>query len=405
MATGQDIPKDMWAELDKYPLVAPPPGIIPDPVNRVPHRLPVTISAAICIPMVLILAGVRVYTKRVIVRKWGFDDYVFIVSVAAGISLICLNVALIHGGGYGFHAWDVTIGDLTRAVLERSIAMMVLQGPVTWLVKCALFSLILTAFKPIIWLRNLCWLGIVVTGMFYTYCAIYSGVTCGPKGGLDRAAYLAGMAGTKCHDPAGYIQINNILMGAFGVFSDFYLLIIPLPAILKLHLPSKRKLGVLGIFLAGLGACSMSIVALKFRIGIYKTQDNNYDLVALLTVIAIELSVGMMIPAFASFVTFVRHFSGRIRGHLDSKYGSPAMPLEHSEGTNEKTEDESGLAKYRKILLPNGKTYSQSDTIDKMVFGKNGQGFGLETIQSNGGRSSYDRSDRFTEGGSTDKIV
>lgn len=131
--------------------------------------------------------------------------------------------------------------------------MMVMQGPVTWLVKLALFSLILSAFQPVAWLRRLCYIGIVVTGVFYAYCAISFGVTCGPKGGLDRAAYLAGVAGPTCRDPTGYIQINNILMGAFGVFSDFYLLIIPIPAILKLHMPIKRKLGVLIIFLAGFG--------------------------------------------------------------------------------------------------------------------------------------------------------
>jgi hypothetical protein len=177
---------------------------------------------------------------------------------------------------------------------------MILQGPITWLVKLALFSLILTAFQPIIWLRRLVYIGIVVTGFFYLYCAIYAGVACGPKGGVDRASYLAGMAGKMCHDPTGFIQINNITQGAFGVFSDLYLLVIPVPAIMKLQLPAKRKLGVLVIFMAGLGyvlrfhiydscsnfdrACAMSVVALRYRISIYKTQDNNYDIVALLTV-------------------------------------------------------------------------------------------------------------------------
>lgn len=122
----------------------------------------------------------------------------------------------------------------------------------TWLVKLTLFCHILTVFKPITWLRRLVIGGIVVTGAAYLYSAIYYGVACGPKGGTDRFSYLAGMAGKKCHDPTGYIQINNIMMGAFNVCSDLYILIIPIPAILKLHLPSRKKIQVLMIFLTGL---------------------------------------------------------------------------------------------------------------------------------------------------------
>jgi hypothetical protein len=137
-------------------------------------------------------------------------------------------------------------------VSQRSAVIGVIQGPVTWLVKLTLFCLILTVFRPITWLRRLVFIGIGVTGAFYLYGAIYYGIACGPRGGVDRFSYLAGLAGKMCHDPTGYIQINNILQGAFNLFSDLYILVIPIPAILKLHLPTQKKIAVLSMFLTGL---------------------------------------------------------------------------------------------------------------------------------------------------------
>lgn len=369
MATGENIPKEMYALLENITLVEPPPGVQSDVLNRKFHGSPILIATSICLPIVIILALMRLYVRLYVLRKWALDDYVFVLSVPAGISLVCLNISLIYGGGYGYHAWDVTIGDLTKPVLERSVVIGVIQGPVTWLVKLTLFCLILTVFRPITWLRRLVFIGIGVTAAFYLYSAIYFGIACGPKGGVDRYSYLAGMAGKSCHDPYGFIQINNIMQGAFNVFSDLYILIIPIPAILKLHLPLRRKVAVLLMFLTGSVACVMSVLALKYRTTIYKTKDNNYDMVALLTVNTIEISVGMIIPTFPALATWTRRASEPVRLFLHTRYGWGS--LGDSGVVSGEASDQSEMAKFRKRILPNGKTYSQSDTIDKMVYGAN----------------------------------
>lgn len=66
-------------------------------------------------------------------------------------------------------------------------------------------------------------------------------------------AYLAGMAGQECGNPAGVIQILSITSGVVNLVNDLYLLILPLPAILKLKMALKQKIGVMFIFLAGAG--------------------------------------------------------------------------------------------------------------------------------------------------------
>ncbi|KAF2828617.1 hypothetical protein CC86DRAFT_404520 [Ophiobolus disseminans] len=93
----------------------------------------------------LLIAFVRVYSKWYITRKWGWDDNVFLVSLAAALIFIALCVAC----AYGYHAWEVKIGQLTKAVLMRSFILQVLAAPLIWTVKLSVYSLIFRAFRPL----------------------------------------------------------------------------------------------------------------------------------------------------------------------------------------------------------------------------------------------------------------
>jgi hypothetical protein len=234
------------------------------------------------------------------------------------------------------------------------------------------------------------------------------------------------MAGKMCHDPTGYIQINNVLQGAFGVFSDLYILVIPIPAILKLHLPTQRKLAVLSMFLTG----SLWVVFARDYIApllISGTQGMRYEHtcsqvpnnhvqkprqqlrygritygdVSTLHLSkpnnradkfpsTIEISVGMIIPTFPALAVWVKQTSAPVRHYLSTRYGWGSLG---DDGEASGASDESEMAKLRRIILPNGKTYSQSDTIDKMVYGKKGaefQGMGSTTNSERTCSSSED---------------
>jgi hypothetical protein len=171
-------------------------------------------------------------------------------------------------GVVGYHTWEVKVGELTLhklqvfflyttlnasdAFCQASFVRDIIAGPIYWLVKLCLFCVIMRAFEPVLWLRRLAIIGIVATGIFYFFSGIYGGVICRPRGGLDRAAYLNGRASNSCqHDKV--ISFSNLPFGAFNVASDFYILIIPIPAIVKLRLPLGKKVGILLIFLTGLG--------------------------------------------------------------------------------------------------------------------------------------------------------
>jgi hypothetical protein len=105
----------------------------------------------------------------------------------------------------------------------------------------------------------------------------------------------------------------------------------------------------------------------------------------------IEISVGMIIPTFPSLAVWVKQTSAPVRHYLSTRYGWGSLGDDGEESGG--TSAESEMAKLRRIILPNGKTYSQSDTIDKMVYGRKGaefQGMGSTTNSERTCSSSED---------------
>lgn len=52
-------------------------------------------------------------------------------------------------------------------------------------------------------------------------------------------------------DAVRLLKVNDAI-GAFNVFSDVYILCLPIMAVSKLQLPTRKKIGVIMIFLSGI---------------------------------------------------------------------------------------------------------------------------------------------------------
>jgi hypothetical protein len=89
------------------------------------------------------------------------------------------------------------------------------------------------------------WAGIGISGLFYSATAIFFGVACVPR---PHNTWLITALSPQCSST----KRMNYAHGSFGVVSDLYIFILPLPGLWKLQLPVKKKVGVCAIFLAGL---------------------------------------------------------------------------------------------------------------------------------------------------------
>ncbi len=61
---------DIW----DMPAGVPPPGLIPNFTNPETRVSRIDVSAAVCLPLIIIFASFRLYAKAFIVKKRTWDD-------------------------------------------------------------------------------------------------------------------------------------------------------------------------------------------------------------------------------------------------------------------------------------------------------------------------------------------
>jgi hypothetical protein len=253
-------------------------------------------------------------------------------------------------GVYGHHAWDLKMKTWTKPNIVVIFILQALLPFTTWLIKATLLCLILASFRPVTWIRYMCYIGITVTFAFYFSNILVSILSCHPRGGVDRISWLVGMAKSSCGGTRGILQKYSLTSGAFNILSDFYILMIPLPAISKLHLTSRKKIGVYLIFSAGALACLMSVVCMVFRVRVYGANDVTVDSLppftmkytilapdhssSLILNSVIELSIGLMITCVAPTAKLVRRSLGKTKSWVVHKLPSSRNRLDSDSETD-----------------------------------------------------------------------
>jgi sterol-4alpha-carboxylate 3-dehydrogenase (decarboxylating) len=87
------------------------------------------------------------------------------------------------------------------------------------------------------------WIGIVFIAVFYSAYAFLS------IGSMALCIGLAQLDNSYCVFMEG---IMVAITSFVNVFTDFYILILPIPRILRLRLQARRKIGLLFVFASGL---------------------------------------------------------------------------------------------------------------------------------------------------------
>ncbi|KAH6699877.1 hypothetical protein BKA61DRAFT_209840 [Leptodontidium sp. MPI-SDFR-AT-0119] len=107
------------------PSPPPPPGVIPNFKNPDSQGYRVTLAIAIMFPLATILLLLRLYTRIVIVRRVGIDDYAIGLAWVFSIGIIATLIVLTHLG-LGVHIWDVPFTTFSPNFLRWSILWHVL---------------------------------------------------------------------------------------------------------------------------------------------------------------------------------------------------------------------------------------------------------------------------------------
>ena len=93
-------------------------------------------------------------------------------------------------------------------------------------------------------MKRLVYAGIVVCGLYYAIQTLAFGIMCVHR---PAESWIDPAFKARCHQAI----ILKWTQGIFGLFSDIYIFMLPLPLIWALQVSLRQKLGVLAVFATG----------------------------------------------------------------------------------------------------------------------------------------------------------
>lgn len=111
--------------------------------------------------------------------------------------------------------------------------------------KAALFLLYYQVFSLDRWTKLAIYIGISITCVFYLALGVANLVLCIPK---RNESWTSTSYVERCYRT----EVMGDIQGVFGLVSDLYIFVLPLPVLYRLHMSVKKKIGVTAVFLTGL---------------------------------------------------------------------------------------------------------------------------------------------------------
>ena len=129
-------------------------------------------------------------------------------------------------------------------IIQKFIVVDVIYSPTILMAKLSLLSLYLQVFGPNIRLRRAIHFGMVFVTLFYTGTFIAFCVLAIPGSGESLLGTVLS------NDVASLIPID-VAQAAVNVATDFYIFLLPIPGVLQLQMPTRKKIGICAIFATG----------------------------------------------------------------------------------------------------------------------------------------------------------
>ncbi|KAL8854573.1 MAG: hypothetical protein Q9221_000608 [Calogaya cf. arnoldii] len=276
------------------PALPPPLGTLSNFKSPDSQSYVTVIPCAVIVGIMIILVFVRMYTKVYILKSVGWDDYTCIFAALSSLAFLGFLMAL-YQLGFGVHQWNITYHRLSSLLSKEGKCLAALWGPTMFFTKLSLLLLYYRLFAPDRMTKYMVFFGIFYCFVLYTSYLLLTFLLC-------QSQIV----------PACKHQWNLFLLTTSGlnVFGDFYLLLVPLPAVAKLRIPFRQKLGVTAVFFTGLLACSSGILALYYRIQLLDTQDSTWQFTPVFIFTVMEINTGIIVscmPTVPALIQDIRY--------------------------------------------------------------------------------------------------
>jgi hypothetical protein len=142
------------------------------------------------------------------------------------------------------------VSDATERVTMVSLVLQVLAPVAICLVKISVLIMYLRLFGNLRWIRQTCTVGIGILIAYHLAFAIAFGAMCAPppSEGISQVSLLIASTTKKCTNTRYMV----LIMGIGNSLIDLVLLVLPLPTVWNLKMPTREKLKTSAIFLIGI---------------------------------------------------------------------------------------------------------------------------------------------------------
>lgn len=290
------------------PGLEPPPGVLPnfiDPQSQSAANLACNI---ICLTVATICVAIRIYTRFVITKSHGWEDYTCVIAWLGLIAYATLMLIPIFNNNAGIHQWDIQAINLIRWT-KIANGIEIAYIPIIFITKLSILLLFLRIFVPggknrTYWIIQ----GVILFNfLFYLANLPVEIWPCVPRSKLWTPT-----------EPGHCIKNEEVFVagGTINVVSDFTILLLPIVEVWRLHMSKERKIGVSAVFATGLFGCISSIMHLVTSVASARSSDKTYYLfpVALWTIA--EIASGIVCGCLITMPHFFRHFAPKIASKL-----------------------------------------------------------------------------------------
>ncbi|KAI0108737.1 hypothetical protein F4776DRAFT_643591 [Hypoxylon sp. NC0597] len=135
--------------------------------------------------------------------------------------------------------------------------------------------------------------------------------------------------------------VSLLVSGVINIVTDFAILAIPIPMVLRLQISKQKKWLLIFTFAMGGSACIISIIRLAFAIKVGSTDDGSWDDIPAGLLSIVELMVGFLAASIPTYRPLYRRI---VHGSTSSAPISNTPPPRLDYGPSKKADNEAGYS-------------------------------------------------------------
>ncbi|KAF2136377.1 uncharacterized protein K452DRAFT_280074 [Aplosporella prunicola CBS 121167] len=262
------------------------------------------------------------------------DVFIFLALVFTWVTAICCFLSIQYGAGR--HLWTVSKDDFTMIWRILYAYVMIYATAVS----CTKFSIVLF-YRRIFSFTYGFWLGAFLAVSYWVVILVVINTGCRPFSYFFEQ-YTNPTAEGTCIDLGLFYYANAI----WAMLVDVVILLMPLPTIWSLQLPTQKRAAVTVIFLLGafvVGASIARIVTLKHFLS---AKDLTWEIGAVFIWSCVEPFVGIVSACLPTFAPLMRRVSPSLKRRFSLLWDSWGSTF--GAGTTSRSRAQSGSARRQK---------------------------------------------------------